>query len=296
MVNMLEKIRKSVNNYILAMRYFKFKLINIFLFDFLYDSKNQFILECNGVRAIYSTKDKHSKHWFFPRYSGKKIHEPIVTKLLINSLNETDTFVDVGTHLGYFTCIAGKILTKGKVYGFEIDKHALNLLKKNIKLNNLTNIEVYNYAVSDKKGYVKIPKIDSPNPELSFSNSSDDQDYLSVRSINLDDFFKKVKGKPNVIKIDVEGAELLVLKGMKNLLEKENLKIFLEIHGRSLYKFNTNSKEIISYLKKRGYFVYEIINHRVNKKDLKENFKKIDEDYLINYNAMFYITRNKKLN
>ena len=67
-------------------------------------------------------------------------------------------------------------------------------------------------------------------------------------SINLDNFFSKQKNKPDVIKIDVEGAEMLVLKGMKELLEKRDLILFLEIHGNKLDKFNTTSEEIISFL------------------------------------------------
>lgn len=121
---MTGKIKKNIKNPALALVYLKSKLFNFF------NMKKQYIMECNDIKTIYSTTDKHSKHWFFPHCGGGKIHEPIITKMLIDSLNKTDIFVDVGTHLGYFTCIAGKILTKGKVYGFEVDKHAFKLLEK----------------------------------------------------------------------------------------------------------------------------------------------------------------------
>jgi len=289
---MFEKIKSIIRNFFLNLKYLKRKLQETVFFDFLYGSKNKYILKFDNLQTIYSTKDEHSKHWFFPRYSGKRIHEPLVTKMLIDTLNKTDIFVDVGTHLGYFTCIAGKICTKGKVYGFELDKNVLPLLTKNIRLNNLTNVEVYNYGVSEKSGYVKIRKIISPSPVLSISKDCEDNDYQLVKSISLDDFFCNKEHKPNVIKIDVEGSELFVLKGMKNLLKNENLTIFLEIHGCLLHKFDTDSKEIISFFKKREYLVYEIINHRRNIKDQRERLKEIEEDNLIDYNAMLYITKN----
>lgn len=284
----MDKIKKGIKNTALALRFLKSKLFDFFVFDYLYGSKKQYIMKFNDVKAIYSTTDKHSKHWFFPNYSGGKIHEPIVTKMLIDSLNKTDIFVDVGTHLGYFTCIAGKILTKGKVYGFEVDKHAFNLLEKNIELNKLSNVEAFNYGVSDKEGFVKIPKISSPKTDLSLINNESKKDYLSVKAISLDKFFKKKRTKPNVIKIDVEGAELLVLKGMQSLLENGNLTLFLELHGNTLNKFNTDSKEIISFLNDTGYIVYEIVNHRSNNINEKGRLKKLEKDNLIQYNTMCY--------
>jgi len=289
---MYEEKKSIVRDFFLNFKYLKRKLKETVFFNFLYGSKNNYILKLDNLQTIYSTEDEHSKHWFFPRYSGKRIHEPVVTKMLIDTLSKTDIFVDVGTHLGYFTCIAGKICKEGKIYGFELDKNAFDLLNKNISLNNLKNVEVYNYGVSDKKGYVKIPKITLPSPVLSFSKDCEDGDYRLVKSISLDDFFLDKKHKPNVIKIDVEGSELFVLKGMKNLLKDEKLTIFLEIHGRSLHKFDTDSKEIISFIKKRGYLIYEILNHRRNMKDMGEILKEIEEDNLIDYNTMLYITKN----
>lgn len=259
-----------------------------------YASKKQYIMKCNGAKTIYFTTDKHSKHWFYPRLSGGKKHEPIVTKMLIDSLNKTDIFVDVGTHLGYFTCLAGKILTHGKVHAFEVDKHAFNLLEKNIKLNKLSNVEAFNYGVSDQEGFVKIPKISSPKTDLSLIINENRKDYSSVKAISLDKFFKEKKAKPNVMKIDVEGAELLVLKGMQSLLENENLTLFLELHGNELNKFNTDSKEIISFLNDRGYIVYEIVNHRINNINEKGRLKKLEKDKLIQYNTMCYVTKKNE--
>ena len=78
---------------LLAINYLKLPLFKELIFDFFYGSKNQLIMNCEGISTMYSTMDEHSKHWFFPRCRGKKIHEPIITKMLISNLNTTDIFV-----------------------------------------------------------------------------------------------------------------------------------------------------------------------------------------------------------
>lgn len=289
-VNIIKKIKKAVKHPGLALSTLRDKLF----FNFRYGSNEEYVMKFKSLTVRYLTTDKHSKHWFFPRYDKGKIHEPIVTKMLVSSLNASDVFVDVGTYVGYFTCIAGKVCTKGKVYGFEVDMHAFGILEKNIKYNNLSNIEVFNYGVSNKKGFVKIPKTLFPNPGLSVINDKNNKNYLSVKAVSLDDFFKNKKDKPNIVKIDVEGAELLVLKGMQSLLEEESITLFLELHGNKLDEFNTNSKEVISFLNKLGYEVNEILNHRSNNVNEERRLKKLEDHYSIKYNTMCYITKTRR--
>lgn len=236
--------------------------------------------------AVFSNSDNYSKRWL-KHCSGGKLHEPITTKMLLDTLKKDYVFVDIGANLGYFTVMAGKFLTEGKVYSFDVDNKVVKLLKKNIRLNNLKNVQAYNYGVSDKKGLVKILKMKLPDPRTSFQKTLDkDKKYLSVKTISLDGFFKNKKAKPNVIKIDVEGAELLVLKGMKSLLENEKLVLLMEIHGNKLSKFNTDSREIISFLIDRGYDVYEVGKYKKGK-----NKGKLSKNTLLNYNTMCYVIK-----
>jgi len=283
-------IKKGIKNPNLVLEYAKPRLFDPFLFHLMYASKKEYVMNYKNIQTKHLTTDKHSKRWFFPRYGNGRIHQPIITKMLVNSLDKDKIFVDVGAHLGYFTCIAGKICTRGKVFGFEVDKHAFNLLEKNIRYNNLSNVEIFNYGVSNKDGFVRIPKISSPDPALSIINDKKNGDYLSVKAISLDEFFKN-KDKPNVVKIDVEGAELLVLKGMKSLLKKANLVLFLELHGNKLNSFNTDSEEIITFLNRLGYSVYEILNHKSNDINEKRRLKKLESQNSIKYITMCYATK-----
>jgi FkbM family methyltransferase len=281
---LIKKIIKMIKNPAIEI----YKLKCNFLFDFLYSARKDYVMNYKNIQTKYLTNDEYSKRWFYPHCEKGRMHEPIITKIIIDSLKEEDVFVDVGAHLGYYTCIAGKICNK--VYGFEIEKQVFELLVKNIKFNNLSNVNVFNYGITNKEGFVKIPKFPHINRWIAIIIDNNNKNYCSVRAISLDEFFKNKKIKPTIIKIDVEGAELLVLEGMQSLLKNENIRIFLEIHGRRLCEYNTNSEEIISFLNNYGYKVYEILHHR-KIDQVEKRLKEIKNHKSIDYNTILYVTK-----
>lgn len=212
---------------------------------------------------------------------------------MVKELKKVKVFADIGTNLGLYTCLAAKVLENGTVYGFEMDKLSFDLLDINCKLNNLTNVNNYLCAVYDEDTVVEFLKTEEPDAgRVIYVKPDKDKEYIKVKTITLDNFFKD-KEKPDVLKIDVEGAEIKVLKGMEDLL-KRDLVIFLELHGNRLFKFNSDSKEVINFLMDRGYNMYEIIKHRnyyepFNKKLLR----KLSRDTLVDYTTMVYVTKEK---
>jgi len=250
-----------------------------------------YILYINGIQVKYSTKDLYSKIWFHSRYNKERIHEKKVTQILINLLSNSSCFVDVGSHLGYYTCLASKIMRNGYVYGFEMDKHSFNFLRKNINLNNLKKVKIFNYAVYDSEGTVKFAKLNHPFAELSIDiiDSNIKDQMISVKSITLDNFFKNEKVRPDVVKIDAEGSEMNILKGMESLLKKFDIKLFLEMHPWKYDSFKTSSKEIISYLINLGYSVYKIGKFRNQKKrEQNGNLIRLSGESTISNNTMVY--------
>lgn len=246
-----------------------------------YQRVNKWHLHIENLSLTYDTKDLYSKLWFFPRYDKGHIHEPVATKLFLKIIKEDSLVFDIGGHLGYFTCIAGKLASNGSVNVFEVDPKCIELINKNININKLTNISVNNIAVSDKNEMIRIPQYDSPNSGLAI-NFNLKESYLEVESVRLDDFVSKTKIKPDFIKIDVEGAELLVLEGMKNLLKQDNLILLLEIHVDKLKNhFNSNYQDCIDILLKNG-FILENIDHRLT----ESSFENVDRNTILNGNTM----------
>ena len=79
-------------------------------------------------------------------------YEPFVTQVMHNMAKKGDTVVDIGANIGYYSIMLAKFVGKsGKVYAFEPEPKNVELLSKNVKVNNLHNIKVSNIAISSKK-------------------------------------------------------------------------------------------------------------------------------------------------
>src|SRR5690606_20194069 len=110
----------------------------------------------------------------------------------------------------------------GSVYAFDTDLKSCQLVERNAKLNNLNNVFTQHAAVADKAGVVKIKNLEFPNPGLVI-NSRIGADAIEVKSISIDEFVEQHQITPDFIKVDVEGAEGLVVLGMEKTLQLPNL-------------------------------------------------------------------------
>ncbi len=153
-----------------------------------------------------------------------------LTDLLKKEVNKGDVFIDIGANIGYYSIVASKLVGKnGKIFAFEPDLINYKKLIKNLKRNRCNNIIPLNVAVSDKESKIKL--------FISEDNASDHRTYgiegrksVSIKSISLDDYFSKNNvTKVDFIKIDVQGYEPVVFKGMvKTLKNNRNIKIITE--------------------------------------------------------------------
>lgn len=163
---------------------------------------------------------------------------------------ENKTIYDVGAHIGYHTfCFAKLVGSSGSVVAFEPNPFNRNRLKKicSKNVNLAKNIHVSEFAVSDQCGDIKfnsssnIEDLTSSGGFISGSHKpSDDEVYrrigfteCMVKTISLDDFISSHKNckRPDIIKIDIEGAEHLALYGAKELLRKQRPLLLIEIHS-----------------------------------------------------------------
>lgn len=171
-------------------------------------------------------------------------------------------FLDVGAHIGKYSILFSDFYDK--IYAFEPEPSNFEILKLNIELNNLQNkITPLNLAVSDKNGEIEffISKYSVTHSIVKNETGKS----IKVKSISLDNFFKEYKIKVEdviLIKIDVEGAEDLVLKGMMDSFNKFKGRLMIEI-----WENNIDSKKFIeNFLKERSF-----------------NLKRIKGDYYLGY-------------
>lgn len=157
---------------------------------------------------------------------------------------------DVGAHVGFYTLLAArKVGPRGKIYAFEPVKDNLSYLKKNIEVNNLQNVTVVQSAISDFNGVVNFDfGMSSYNGQISDSGG------IEVSAQSLDSFFQSASIEPpDLIKIDVEGAESRVLDGAQKLLTQVKPTLLIAIHGTDqLNLCHQKLKELDYYVEELG--------------------------------------------
>jgi FkbM family methyltransferase len=157
-----------------------------------------------------------------------------------------DIVVDIGAHMGRYTIISSKrVGTNGKVVAIEAHPGNFEMLNRNIKLNQLTNVIPLNYAVYSKETKIKLYV---PGEESGYtvyntimSNRTGNEDKFIEINANTLDYLLQLnqisEEEVNWIKIDVEGAEFEVLKGATNVLTKsKDISLLIEIHGPDNYR------------------------------------------------------------
>jgi FkbM family methyltransferase len=144
--------------------------------------------------------------------------EPLITRHIRASLRPGDVFIDVGANVGYYSLLAARATgDTGRVFSIEASPSIYDRLQRNIKLNDCTNVCTINAAASDVKG--ELPIFSAPVYNLGHSTTVESlakREGMNLEKIVPADTLEALVGvenlrKARVIKIDVEGAEFLVL-------------------------------------------------------------------------------------
>ena len=160
---------------------------------------------------------------------------------------KTGICFDIGANVGLYTLLFSKY--SKFVYAFEPLPRNISYLYRTLALNNAVNVLVVPYAVSEENGFAWFQE-----GEHTSEGKLDKKGTQPVAVISLDYFIEKIKKYPQILKIDVEGAELDVLKGANNLLSNQKPIILLSTHGDQL------KTKCIEYLKKLNYQQFIPIN------------------------------------
>ncbi len=208
-------------------------------------------------------------------FENGQLYEPNTSQILIKYLREGDIFVDIGSHIGYFTLLAASLVgSKGNVLAFEPEPVNYNLLLENIKLNGLQNVSLYKVALGSEE---KQTQFFQANPELAndgghalwdivrYLEDDRDPEYVAEFRKCIQVTLKRLENClpnnfPNIrmIKIDVEGAEMGVLQGSDRILRAGVPYVICEIHDFALSQMGCNQFELRRYMYDLGYKSYVI--------------------------------------
>jgi len=215
----------------------------------------------------------------FKNFLKDNPHERGEIKFLESIAEEGMNVIDIGANMGITTVtVAKKIGRRGKLYSFEPTPEYFNILKENVSSNGLENVKVYELAVTDQVWR-------APFYQKGLSSGivfEEGAKRFEVSTTTIDRFLigEKIE-RIDLINMDCEGSELLVLKGAKETLRKNKVKIFCEIHHDFLKQLGQSVQELVQYLQGLEFQVQS-----VSLNDLKtgNNFEKCDYVYAHNLN------------
>jgi len=189
--------------------------------------------------------------------------EPHILRWIRDLLQPGDTFLDVGAHCGWMSLAAcHRVGATGKVVAFEASPPLLELLSYNKKANGFHQMEIVPKAVADSDD--RALPFHLVNHGNSFLNSLVDHglepaasldrrpSVIQVQTVTLDEFCQNRNVRPNVVKIDVEGAELIVLRGCKHLLGQRRTSFIVAVHPTWL-PGDQKAKELFDLFQVHGY-------------------------------------------
>lgn len=192
-------------------------------------------------------------------------YEKYTTVLFQRFVGEGMNVIDIGANIGYYTLLAAKLIgEKGKVFAFEPEPRNYALLLRNVELNGYKNVIPQQKAVSNKAGKVKLflDRLE-PGAHSLYKVRQSAKEAIVVDAVSLDDFFKGKEFPINVIKIDVEGAEMTVLLGMSRIVKNSNnLKIFTEFWPPGLQGSGFSAQEYWDKLVESGFKYIYLINEQ----------------------------------
>ena len=169
--------------------------------------------------------------------------------LFVRSIPAGTVVYDLGANVGYYTLQASVLAgPQGKVFAFEPLPRNLEYLRRHLALNRIENAVVIDAAVADRSGTVRFEEDASTS-----KGRIGAQGGLEVRAIALDDWIDQGKlPPPNLLKIDIEGAELQALQGARKALSRTHPTIFLSTHSGKVHK------DCLAFLGSLGYRVVSI--------------------------------------
>jgi FkbM family methyltransferase len=153
------------------------------------------------------------------------IYEPHIASLLQRRLRRGTVFFDIGANVGYYTLFASTLVgDAGRVVAFEPGPDNFQMLTEHIRINECTNVISVQKALSDIPGVVRFDGTARMMCKLS------DRGNIEVECTTIDAFIRESGISPEILKMDIEGAEIQALRGARYCLSEIRPEIILSVH------------------------------------------------------------------
>lgn len=212
-----------------------------------------------GSRIAGDTRDFLQRYVY---YFG--IWEPNLTRWIQGRLARSDTFIDVGANVGYYTLLASRLVgDSGAVVAIEASPPIFLALQENLALNQTKNVRAVNVAVLDKKGRVRV----LGGPDYNIGATSTVAEFRDCECVvEADTLYGILTPRElqdaRLVKVDVEGGELAVAAGMGSLLSsgRGELEVIVEVHLDAMVAQRRSPDELVGLFRDFGFHPYVLSN------------------------------------
>jgi FkbM family methyltransferase len=225
----------------------------------------------DGSSMVLDLADPMQMEMYYRTYEG------VERDLIVALLSPGNTFFDVGAHVGYYTIAAArKVGPTGAVHSFEPRRENADLLERSVQSNQFRHVKVNRQAVCDRTGAVElyVPDAADYGREASgwatvligiFPNAT----VETIPGVSIDDYIMSHQIKAvHLIKMDIEGAEVFALQGMKKVLRSTHPpRILTEINALRLRDAGCEPTSIHSLLSQYGYKSYRVVGRALLRED-----------------------------
>jgi len=198
-------------------------------------------------------------------FADGRMYEPETTRFLAGVLTQGDSFIDIGAHIGYFSCVAAKLVgNQGKIFSFEPENSNYQHLLQHISLNNLQNILPFRLAVGDRNGTVSLyVNQDNDGGHALWDVRSHFFNIESRKHLKTDRVPQATLETAlsqtslhslKAIKIDTEGSEYNIIRGGLGLIRKHDVPYVLcEVNRFGLQQMGTSETALRQLMSHLGY-------------------------------------------
>lgn len=189
-------------------------------------------------------------------YLGSHLYEPYESHLLMGLLRAGDVAVDVGAMIGYYTVIFARLVGgSGRVHAFEPDPDNHALLSKNVEMNSYRHVTCHRAAVGAETAKGRLWQAPA-NRGDNHVFPTEGRDSVEVDIVALDDV---IDGPVDLVKIDVQGYEAQVLRGMERLIAASpQLAMLIEFCPALLIDAGTRPRDLVAQLRDLRFAIYEV--------------------------------------
>lgn len=206
-------------------------------------------LSCGGIQYNFSSKRRRGL------WKIENLHRQENSELerILAELKEKDTFFDIGANVGLYSCFAAKKCKS--VVAVEPYPPNIKVLEENIKRGKCNNISIINKGFSNESKDIRLDVPKKHKPGWGTAQIREGKGDLKVKVIPGDVLIKENKiPRPDVMKIDVEGAEPLVLDGLSNTLSKNECRyIQCEVHPEKMKEYGYTLSDLENLIHQIGY-------------------------------------------